>query len=804
MTLFRDIEYAWRTLVANKGFTAVAVICLALGIGVNTTAFSITDGVLIQPLPYQDAGRLVVLNQSNTRTGVRFGGISYLDLQDWRQQTSAFGAIGAFQGRGFTITDDGEPERLIGGAVGWELFPMLGVQPILGRGFTKEDDRPGAAPVMLLSHAVWQRRYAGDLTIIGRSIHLDGQPYTVIGVMPPRFEFPSVNRVWIPLVPLVHNTPRSSHSAVAFARLKPGVSLERSRDDLTTVSRRLEEQYTENRGWTPLVRPMRDYFIPEDIELVILTMMGAVTLVLLLACANVANLLLARAAARQKEIALRAALGAGRGRIIRQLLTESVILALISTPIGVAIAYYLTGRIFAALPPDNVPSFIGWSVDVRTLVYAIVVALATGIIFGLVPALHAVRTDLQDVLKEGAGGAGGSASRNRIRNALVVIEVALSLVLLVGAMLFVRTFMNLESAGGGFDTRPLMTMRFYLAADTYQSADARMRRVGDILRRVEGLAGVEAAFASNLIPLSGGGDSGPVVIDGRPSTEDERPAIRFVGVTEHLARTLNVPIVEGRPLTESEARTRSGVALISEMMARRFWPDGNRLGQRFRLERKGEAGQWLTVVGVVGDFRHDPLPGDDPLPAAYVPYPYNAPLNTGLTIRVRGEPARVTSAVIHEIRQSDPNVPVGPIRTMEDLRRLGFWPFRIFGWLFAILGGVTLFLAVIGVYGVLSYSIAQRTQEIGLRVALGATRGDVLRLILGQGLRLAGTGIALGLAGAFGATQVVGTVLYRVTPTDPITFGVIVLVLAGVAMAASYLPARQAMAVEPNVALRVD
>jgi len=437
MTLFRDIEYAIRTLIANKGFTAVAVICLALGIGVNTTAFSITDGVLIQPLPYHDAERLVVLNQSNTRTGVRFGGISYLDLQDWRQQTAVFNAIAGFQGRGFTLTDDGEPERLVGGAVGWELFPMLGVQPILGRGFTREDDQPGAAPVIVLSHAVWQRRYAGDRAIVGRSIHLDGQPYTVAGVMPPRFEFPSVARVWIPLVPLVYDTPRKNHSAVAFARLKPGVSLERGRDDLATVSRRLEEQYAENRGWTPLVRPMRDYFIPDNIELVILTMMGAVTLVLLLACANVANLLLARAAARQREIALRAALGAGRGRIIRQLLTESVILALVSTPIGVAIAYYLTDRIFTSLPPDDVPSFIGWSVDVRTLVYAIVVALVTGIVFGLVPALHAVRADLQDVLKEGGGGAGGSASRNRIRNALVVIEVAVSLVLLVGAMLFV-------------------------------------------------------------------------------------------------------------------------------------------------------------------------------------------------------------------------------------------------------------------------------------------------------------------------------------------------------------------------------
>ena len=802
--LLQDLTYAFRRIAANKAFTAVAVACLALGIGTSTTGFSVVDGVLIQPLPYQDAERLVVLNKSNLQLGIRFAGIPYQELQDWQQQTSVFTTIAGLQVRGLTLADNLDPERLLGGAVGAALFPMLGVQPVVGRGFDEEDDQPGAAPVVLLSYSLWQRRYAGSPTIVGQTVRVDGRSRMVIGVMPPRFEFPATHHVWIPLGPEVPDAQRRDHFVTAFAHVKPGVSFARVRDDLAVVARRLELQYPENRGWAPVVRPMRDYFIPEDIELVLVTIMGAVTLVLLVACANVANLLLARASTRQREIALRAALGAGRSRIVRQLLTESVILALISAPLGLAFAYGATTFILRAVPPESVPSFVRWSVDLRSFAYAMSAAFLTGVGFGVAPALQAARVDLQYVLKEGSGGAGGGATRNRLLNGIVIMEIAVSCVLLVGALLFVRTFLNLQRVTGGFDARPLMTMRIYMPERGYESADIRVQRVGDILRRVESLGNVEAAFASNLVPLAGGAFQGPVAIDGHQVPPGEEPMISYIGVTPHLVRTLNVAVRQGRPLTDAEAMSRSHAAIISETMARRFWPTSSPMGARFRLVRDNDVRDWMTVVGVVADIRQEPVPGREQLPAAYIPFPYNVLPTTGLTIRVSGDAAAVTNAARAAIRQSDPNIAVAFVRPMEELRQLGYWPYKIFGWVFSIMAIVALCLGVVGVYGVLAYSVAQRRQEIGVRVALGATKSDVLRLILLRGLRLAAGGIALGVAGALAVTQLIRSVLYNVAPTDPFTFGVIVVTLFLVALMTSYLPARQATTVDPIVALRAE
>ncbi len=802
--LLQDVRYALRTLASNKGFTAVAVLCLALGIGINATGFSITDGILIRPLPYEDPDSLVALNQSNPRAGVVIGSVPYLDLQDWKEQSSSFTTIAGMQIKAIAVADDDEPERLIAAAVNWEMFPMLGVRPILGRGFSAEDDRAGAEPVILISHGLWQRRYASDPNIVGRVVRVDGRPHTIIGVMPPRFEFPSVHKAWLPLAPIVASTPRSERAVNGiFARLKPGVSIERAREDLTTISRRLEERYFENRGWTPLVRTMREDFISSDLRLVVLTVMGAVTLVLIVACANVANLLLARASTRMREMSVRAALGAGRSQIVRQLLTESVVIGLVSAPVGVLVAYYLTDVLARAIPPDQVPYYIRWAVDWRSLGYTIFVAALTGIVFGLAPALQTVRFNLQDGLKEGGRGAAGSATRNRLRNVLVTVEIGLSLVLLVGALLFIRSFINLQNVSSGFDTRPLMTMRFFMVGERYATEDAMVQRVEDILRRVEALPNVESALASNMMPLLTGGDQGPALIDGQSFADGDEPTIGFVGVTPHFTKTLGLPITKGRNFTETEAMTRSRVALINETMATRFWPKSDPIGGRFRLKRDGVDGDWMTVIGIVPDFRHTPVLGREPLPAAYVSYLYDTSFSTGLVLRVRGEPTRVTADVRREIRGSDPDIAVSQVRTMEELRQLGFWQYRIFGWLFSIFGGVALFLAAIGVYGVLSYSIAQRTQEIGVRVALGATRGDVLRLVIGQGLRLAGGGIILGLIAAFGATQVIRSLLYNVGPADPLSFALIVLFLVAVAVAASYIPARQATAVDPIDALRV-
>jgi putative ABC transport system permease protein len=800
----QDLRYAVRSLAKSPGFSAVAILCLAIGIGVNSTIFSVVDGVLLQPYPYPAADRIVVVNSTNQRLGVRRGGISYRDFRDLQEQTSSFASLAAFTGRSLTIADGGsEPERYSGSTVSWKLFELLGTPPAIGRNFGPEDDRPGAEPVVMLSDEVWQRRFNGDPGIVGRAISVNSVPHTVIGVMPPRFAFPETERLWVPLARYGEKTGRSERNLQVFGRLAPGTSPDQAASDLAGVASRLAQTYPkENRDWSAAVRPLKDWMLPQDVKLIILTMMGAATLVLLIACANVANLMLARASVRHREIAVRAALGAGRWRIVRQLLTEAVTLGFASAPLGVLTAWTGIRLLDRAIPPDTIPYFIHWSLDTRSLLYTIAIAMLTGIVFGLAPSVQAAAGNLQESLKEGGRGAAGGR-RAWLRNILVVAEVSLALVLLVGASLFVRSFLNLRGAAVGFDTAPLMTMRFYLPGEAYESPEAKARRVDDIVRRVEQLPGVQTAFASNFVPLSGGGGGGEVLVEGKPVEPGKEPSIAFVAATPHLRQTLGIALVRGRDLTETEETTRTAVALINQSMAKRVWGTDDPIGRRFRLTGD-DTPDWFTVVGVVADFRH--FQGEDSdtsvFPAAYVPYSFDPTLNTGLTIRVAGDPASITGAVRDQIRKADPTLPVFQVRTMEEARQLSFWQFRLFGWMFSIFGAVALALASIGVYGVLSYSVSQRRQEIGVRVALGASRRDVIRLIVGQGLKLAAAGIVIGAGGAFVVTPVIRTLLYNVTPTDPLSFGGVSAFLVLVALAASYVPARRALGVDPIVALR--
>ena len=804
--LRQDIRYAFRSLIKNPAFTVIAVACLALGIGVNATIFSVVDGVMLRPYPYPDAHQIIVVHSTNERERVRRGGVSYADFKDFRDNTTTLQQLAAFQMRSLTVSDGrGEPERYPGQLVSWTLFHLLGTQPVIGRNFEAQDDRPGADPVVLLSDDVWQQRYQRDPSIVGRAININGKAHTVIGVMPPRFAFPETHKLWVPMTPYTDSQRRDIRSSQIFARLKPGVTREQAVTELQAIAGRLAQTYpAENKDWSVATRPISEWLLPDDVELVILAMMGAVTLVLLIACANVANLLLARASIRQREISIRAALGAGRWRIVRQLLTESIFIGLLSAPLGVAVAWAGLRLLDSAIPPDDIPYFIHWSLDGRALAYTITIALLTGIIFGLVPALQAVRGDLQSSLKEGGrGNAGGSKSY--LRSTLVVVEVALSLVLLVGASLFVRSFMNLQKTEVGFATAPLMTMRFYLPGTAYESDDAKARRVDDIVQRVEGLPGVQAAFASNWVPMGGGGGGGRAIVEGRAVDAGQEPGITFVGVTPHMRQTIDVRLVSGRDMSDTEGATRTPVALINQEMARRLWPDADPIGRRFRLTGR-ELPDWFTVIGVVADFRHEQGDSAEPQgPAAYVPYPFQPALNTGLTIRVAaGPPALITAAVREQVRKADPALPLFEIRTAEELRQLSYWQYALFGKMFGTFGIIALLLASIGVYGVLSYSVSQRVQEIGVRVALGAERRDVLVLIVGQGLRLAAIGVVLGLVGAWGVTRLIGTLLYDVTPTDPVSFGGVALFLTMTAMLASYIPARRAMAVDPIIALRND
>jgi putative ABC transport system permease protein len=801
--VWQDIKYSVRTLLSNPGFTATAMLCLSMGIGLNGAIFSVVDGILLRPFPFTDPDRIVTVDGVHKRA-LGFG-VSWLDYRDYREQNTTLASMAAFSGRTLTISDGAsEPARYIGSPVSAGLFALLGARPALGRDFRPDDDRANAEPVVILSDELWRLRYQSDPSIVGRGISINGVPHTVIGVMPPGFMFPQIHRLWVPLARYYETSPRDNRSLDVFARLKPGVSREQASADLQAIASRLAATYPQqNQEWSVDARPLKEWMIPDDVELALLSMMGAVTLVLLIACSNVANLLLARASIRHREISIRAALGAGRLRIVRQLLIESVIIGALSAPLGIALAWVFLRLLDRGIPADSIPYFIRWALDARALGYTMAVSLLTGVVFGLFPALQAARANLPDSLMVGARGATGGR-RAWLRNTLVVAEISMSLVLLVGASLFIRSFLNLQNANVGFATAPLMTMRFYLPGSAYDDPMAKRQRVQDVVRRVQGLPGVQAAFASNFVPLGGGGGGGAAIVEGKAVARGEEPNISFIGTTPQFRQTLDVPLVSGRDLTETEEATRTAVAVINQTMAKQLWPDKNPLGARFRLSA-GDVQDWFTVVGVVADFRHGQGTSTRPIsPAAYVPYAFAPALNTGLTVRVSGDPGPLVASLREQVRQSDASLPVFEVWRMEELRQRSFWRYRVFGWMFSSFGAAALLLASIGVYGVLSYSVSQRRQEIGVRVALGAGRGDVLRMVVGQGLRLAAIGILIGLAGSFGAAQLIASLLYNITPSDPATFSVVAIFLALVSVAASYIPARRAMAVDPIIALRND
>jgi len=799
----RDARYAVRALWNSRGFTIVAVLCLAFGIGLNTTIFSVVDGVLLKPFPYQDAERLIVLRAANDRRGIDESGVSYADWQDLRRRRDSIAATAALQFRSIALSDTGlEPERYPAAAVSWDLFPMLGVAPIRGQGFTTEMDRPGAGGVVLIAHSVWRDRYQLDPGVVGRRVLLNGAPAVIVGVMPEHFAFPQNQRLWVPLAPVAAQAPRAQRDLDIFAKLAPAATIEGAQAELTATADNLARQYPDsNDGWTVRAVTLRDDFIPTDVSLVIWIMMASVTLVLLIACSNVANLQLARASTRQREFSVRAALGAGRGRLVRQLLTESIVLGLISLPLAMALAQVGTGLIASAMPADQVPYYITWEVDWRTWTYAVAVAVGTAVLFGLLPALQSSRGNLVESLKEGTRG--NSVRRSPLRSALVVVQVALAVVALVGALLFVRTFTNLDAYAVGFEPAPLVTMRFYMPGEVYEASDARARRVEDVIRRVEALPGVRSAFASNLIPLSGGGGGGPVQVDGRPDTPDRRPFIGFIGVTPHFHRTLAVLMTEGRDFTDAESWGAEPVAVINETMARELWEGRSAIGGRFKMAGSDASAVWFTVIGVSPDIKHDDIdPDDQPFSAAYVPYRFQQTFSTGIVVRVEGDPYAIVPSVREAVRASDATLPLSAIRSMEDVRRLGFWQYGLFGWIFGVTGLVGLLLAAVGVYGVLSYAVAQRTTEIGVRMALGAARRQVLGLIVGHGLLLAGIGVAAGLVIAPLGTWFGRSLFYEVSPFDPVTFAAVSVFLIAVAALASYVPARRATRVDPVQALR--
>jgi len=802
--LKQDIRFGLRTALKNKGVTGLAVACLAIGIGLNTMMFSVTDGVLVQPLPYQDPDKIVAFYLTQKENDVTRSNLSWLDLQDWRERSRSFSTIAAIQYRSFNVSDGGDAERYSGGAISHDLFPLLGVVPQLGRGFNAEDDRPGGEPVVIISDDMWDSRYNRDRSIVGRAIQINARPHTVIGIMPTRFRFPENQYLWLPISEFAITQSRNARGLEVFARLKPGVTFEQAQQEGDAVAANLATTFPDtNKGWGVRLETLQKWAIPDDVTVIILTMMGAVTMVLLIACFNVANLMLARASSRSREMSIRSALGAGRGQILRQLLTESVIIGLFSVPLGLLCASAGLKLMDMSIPPDDIPYFIHWELNLRAMVYATLVAGLTGIVFGLAPALQASKADLQEALKEGGRGTAGGG-RAWLRNALVVAEVSLSLLLLIGASLFVRSFMNLQQANGGFDTAPLMTMRYYLSNEEYPTPESKVRRTEDILRRIEALPGVQAAFGSNLVPLSGGGGSSAIAIEGRAFEKGKEPTIGYTGVSPHMLKTLGLTLIRGRELTDTEAMSKTPYAVINQAMAKRFWPNQDPLGHRFQALNDTDL-PWFTIVGVAPDYRHGELDTNEPIPpTAYVSLAYRAFPSTGLTIRTAGLPASISAPAREAIRASDPRLAVFQVSTMDELRERGYWQYFLFGWMFSLFGGIALILAAIGVYGVLSYTVEQRTQEIGVRMALGAGRRDVLKLVVVHGIRLAIIGVLIGIVGSYFVTPVIQSELFNVSPTDPLSFIGVSIFLTAVAFVASYVPARRAMGVDPLVALRAE
>jgi putative ABC transport system permease protein len=803
-SLLQDFRFAVRILLKSPGFAVIAVLCLAIGIGANTTIFSVVNAILLRPFPYADPESIVAVRETQVKNDIERARLSYLDYQDLREQNVSFAQTAAYAERSLTFSGTEEPERLLGCAISSSLFPLLGIKPALGRTFRADEDRPGAPGAVLLSHELWMRRFNGDPSIIGKTIIVNAAGHTVVGVMPPRFRFPENELAWVPLTPWVYKDPRQSRDLSVIARLKPGTTVEQARADVAGIVERIAAQFPDTHsGWSANAESLRDDFAGKNLRTIVFTMMGAVVCVLLIACSNVANLLLARATVRQREVAVRAAFGAGRLRLLRQLLTESVLIGLAGGALGIVFAVWGIRWIELSIPANNQPPYwMVFNIDGTVLLYTLGIAVATGLLFGLAPALQALKPDLHETLKEGGRGAGGSLRKNRLRSLLVVAQVALSLVLLITASLFVRSFLKLQEDRGGFATSHLLTLRFYMPAGSYEKDEDMTRRVQDVVRRVEAVPGVEAVSASNNIPLGGGGDYGRVLIEGKDFPRGEEPRVFYAGVTPHFFKALGLGLSSGQSFRDREGFEISGVAVVNQTFARKFWPREEPLGRRFRLP-DNEHQDWIRVIGVAPDFKNQDL--DSKLqPSAYVSYAYEPSRNTGLTIRTRANPLQAVPAVRQAIRASNPDLPVFDVYTMEQVRRQGFWEYRFFGAMFSVFGGLALFLAAIGLYGVLSYSVSQRVREIGVRVALGAQNGHVMRLVLRQGMLLALFGIGFGLLFSFGATRVVASILYDTSPTDPLSFAAISAALASIAALACYLPARRALEVDPLESLRSE
>jgi predicted permease len=796
----RDLRQAGRALWRSRGVTCLAVLCLGFGIGLDTTMFAVVDGVLLQPYPYPDADRLVVIGVTNdAAAGGQPTPLSYADFVDWRARASDTLRIEAAAPRQVALSGSGEPVSMSAAAVSPGLFALVGASPIAGRAFTPGDASPGAPDVVVLGHDLWTRRYGGDPGIVGRPVLVDGRPHVVIGVMPAGFAFPNQQAVWVPLGPGRGFDARGARDLTTLARLAPGVTPSRAGLVLDAIAADLARTHPgTNAGLTRAsVRTLHEAFVPDPVPAVLWLMFAGATLVLFIACSNVANLLLARATARSHELAVRAAFGASRAQIVRHLLAESLLLGVASIPLAAAIAAAGVWQLARMMPAGAVPAYVHWQMDGRALLYAGAIALASTLAAGLAPAIGAARGRLSARLTERSTGTGRSA----LRSTLVGAQVAVSLVAIVLAVLFSRTFDALAAHDWGIDGAHVLMLRVAMTGDRYADADARVRRMEDVLGRARALPGVESAAASTYVPLAGGGERGPLDVDGRAVDRDARDSTRLVGATSTLFDTLGVQVIQGRRLTPAESLSRADVAVVNEGLAARAWPGRDPIGRRFRVETASLGGQTFTVVGVAADFGTEPGEAHAG-PTAFVPYAWQAAPDTALVLRVAGDPTSAAAQARAAIGASDPQLPVADVQTMPAVEARAFWQFELFSRVFGAIGLAALLLAACGVYGLVAYAVSLQARELGVRIALGADRRRIVATVVGRGLRLAGAGIAAGLVLAPTLTWLARGTLVGVGPFDPPSFGVAALLLAAMAVAASLAPAWRASRIDAASVLR--
>ncbi len=806
--LGQDLRYGLRMLLKNPGFTFVAVMALALGIGANTAIFSVVNAILLRPLPFKNPDQLVMIWENATHLGFPKDTPSPANFLDWQKQSTVFEGIAAVAEQSFNLTGVGEPERLDGRRVSANLFNLLGVNAIVGRTFLPQEDQAGTK-VAVLNEALWKRRFGGNPAIVGQAITLNGQSYTVVGVVRSTMRLPAFGKwhdqVWVPIAfPSEEAATRGSHYLQVIARMKPGVTLAQAQAEMETVMARLAQQYPDvNARRGAVVTPLHEQIVG-DIKPALLVLLGAVVFVLLIACANVANLLLARAAVRQKEIALRLALGANRARLTRQLLVESVILSMLGGIVGLALAYGGLTVLTRFIPPEIVHAD-GIAINATVLVFTLVVAIITGLVFGLAPALQASHFNLNDTLKEGGRDSGAGVRGKRLRSSLVIAEVAVSFILLIGAGLLINSFMHLRNLDPGFRADHLLTLNVDLSVVRYPDTQRRVAFFDEVLRRVRALPGVQSAAAAGNLPFTYNGDSMGIAVEGIPDPPiDQWPDVVYRTVGPGYFATMGIPLVHGRDFNDEDTLDSALAVIVSEKTAKHYWPNEDPIGKHLKPGSTSSRSPWFTVIGVVKDVRQNDFMAEPKMQMYLTFRQVKNLMANALIVRTSVDPLSLASAVRNAIWSVDKDQPVANIDSMEHIVAGAVARQRFSMLLLAIFAGLALVLAAVGIYGVMSYTVAQQTREIGIRIALGAKRSDVLKMTVKQGLKLVGLGLVIGLTSAFLLTRLMSSLLFGISATDPITFLSISLVLFAVALLASYIPALRATKVDPMIALRAQ